>query len=167
AYLWIFRRQSTAAERILGQALGIETREDLAQLGLVDKSGRLGGAEPFQPALALFGEILPHLLDPDRIDRDDAGQFAAGAEHLRIGIEPEAVLDQLAFDARLLEGLAPRALAARQALDRPALGDDPAAGVAAGDQQDLGAALAVTAIAEGAVLRDRLFCVDRKTVCAF
>ena len=89
---------------------------------------------PFAPAA--FGIVLSHAFDPSQKDMDQHRDGKAAGLHLVIvvGADPAA---GVGADARFLPRFLQGGLGQAAAGHRPALGDDPAAGAAAGDHQHL------------------------------
>src|SRR5262245_29246813 len=103
---------------------------------LADLPGGHVNGKPRSPALVAFRPAPSFPAHRKEVHRD-AQWPRARAINLRIGVIADRLGLHLARDARFLLGLAGGGLVVLQALDRPALGNDPAARAARRDQKDL------------------------------
>ena len=153
----VLAEKSSFSGRSTWEFCGIKRGKDSGQFGFCHLRGRLGRAEPAAAALPMFGIDRMEFFHRDRVDRNDAGLCGAIVKDLVIGEKPNAVRDQATFDASLFKGFPRGAFATGLSFHRPALRNDPAASVTAGDQQDLGRMLGLVAKAKRGILgHDRL-----------
>ena len=123
-----------AAQAANLRGIGAEGRDQLAEIRLVEHARRFGRRNPFALALALFLPLVGDLVDLERIDQHLARHFLAGRKRLGIEIAAGFLPRNGAGQAGFLAGFARRGVAEVLAAFRPALGQNPAAGVAAGDE---------------------------------
>src|SRR5215204_3567476 len=115
--------------------------DDLAQLGLLDDLRRLVRGKPAPLALAALGPYLGLLAHLQREDLDLAGDGGLRLQPLVVDEASDRPLADLSAHASLLEGLALCRHVPLAVLHRPALRDDPALGLARGDEHHLDAAV--------------------------
>src|SRR4051812_23652955 len=118
-----------------------ELADDLAQLRLLDDLRGLVGGKPASLALSALGPYLRLLAHLQREDLDLAGDGGLRLQALVVAEAPDRPLADLAANARFLEGLALCRHVRLAVLHRPALRDDPALGLAGGDEHHLHAAV--------------------------
>lgn len=125
---------------------------DLRQAALVHQFGGFGHIKPHRLPLGFFRPVSELRIDPQQEHLDLAqqrfpGQLLGIVERADRGLARDA-----ADKAGFLVGFPRRDLAWLQALDRPALGDDPAAGAPGGQQHDLPRAMPVQPAGQGGKL---------------
>ena len=111
--------------------------DQVAELGLVDGVGGVVEAEPAGDALALLGPGVQSLGDRQREHLDRAPDRKSVVEQLLVVVAADRPLVDLSDQAGFLARFARGAIPGRLALGRPAFRNDPAAGIARGDQHDL------------------------------
>ena len=133
-----------AGERSSAQAANLRGLAPKAEISL-HRSGSLSmraasaGRHPFALALALFLPLVGDLVDLKREHQHLARHFLAGRQRLGVEIAAGFAARDGAGQAGFLAGFAGGGLTKLLGAFRPALGQDPAAGVAAGDEHDLDA----------------------------
>src|SRR6185437_14702391 len=113
-----------------------EGPQDLLKALFLNGFDGTGDLEPLLVALVFFAPVLSLADEFQGVDGDRAGDQHAACHALVIDISAQRGAADGAFDTCFLQGLAGGAVPGLAAVHRPALGDEPTAGLARGDEQD-------------------------------
>src|SRR5690606_6765473 len=122
----------------LARGLGryLEFADDPGEFGLPDPARGILRREPLAAALTGFGKPARASLYLERKDPDHTGDDLPLRHVFRIAVEADRLGKDRAPYPCFLPCLALRGLGLGPVAHRPALGDDPAPGVTAGDEKD-------------------------------
>ena len=115
----------------------VEITQDPRQFRLSDPERGLFPAEPLALALTFFREIRGQRFDTNGIDHRNAGQRFLLVEHFRKGIKPKRARIRATGHAGFFPGFLCCTLLWRQAINGPALGQNPPPRAPCGHQKNL------------------------------
>src|SRR5207302_8932767 len=139
-----------------GFTLAISARhaaDDLAQVWFVHPLRRLRGGEPLDDALLLFRPLFALAPDFERKDANGTDDDRPILQPLFIRERADGTLSNRADDAGLLESFARSRVLRRLTVLGPTLRNNPAAGLAGGDEHELRPRAAAQPVRQGAVLK--------------